>query len=295
MRSLLFVPGDSEKKFEKALAGDADALIIDLEDSVAAANKAAARVSAASFIGRARAAATTKTLIVRVNPLDSDLTDDDLAAVVAAAPDAVMLPKAQGGADVQHLSSKLAVAEARADRPAGATRIIAIATETASAIFGLASYAGSSARLDGLTWGAEDLSADIGGEANRDGDGRFSPPYRLARDLMLFAAASARVRAIDTVYVDFRNEAGLRAECEEARRDGFTAKMAIHPAQVAIINDVFTPDAKTIARAKRIVAAFADNPSLGVVGMDGEMVDRPHLLRAQGVLARAKAAGVDPD
>lgn len=292
MRSLLFVPGDSEKKLEKSLASGADALIIDLEDSVAVANKPAGRALAAAFVARVRRNAVRPRLIVRVNALDTGFTDDDVAAVIAAGPDTLMLPKAQGGADVQHLSAKIAVAEARAGLADGATRIIPIATETASAIFGLSTYAGCSDRLDGLTWGAEDLSADIGGEANRDSEGRFTPPYRLARDLMLFAAASARVAAIDTVYVDFRNEAGLRAECEEARRDGFTAKMAIHPAQIPTINAVFTPDEKTIARAKKIVAAFAANPSLGVVGMDGEMVDRPHLLRAERVLARAKAAGI---
>lgn len=295
MRSLLFAPGDNGKKLEKSSASGADAVIIDLEDSVAPANKAAARALAAEFLARTRSEKRTQTMIVRVNALDSSQTDEDIAAVMSGAPDAIMLPKSRGAADVQHLSSKLAVAEARCGLPDGCTRIIPIATETASAVFGLSTYAGCSARLDGLTWGAEDLSADIGAEANRDAEGRFTPPYRLARDLMLFAAASARVPAIDTVYVDFRDESGLRRECEEARRDGFTAKMAIHPAQVAIINDVFTPDEKTIARAKRIVAAFAANPSLGVVGMDGEMVDRPHLVRAERTLARAKAAGIPID
>lgn len=293
MRSLLFVPGDSEKKLEKSLASGADALIIDLEDSVAAANKPAARALARDFIARVKRNATRPRLIVRVNALDGDLTDDDVAVVTPAAPDAIMLPKAQSGGDVQHLSNKIAVAEAQSDLADGAIRIIPIATETASAIFNLGSYAGCSDRLDGLTWGAEDLSADIGGEANRDERGQFTPPYRLARNLLLFAAASACVPAIDTVYVDFRNEAGLRAECAEARRDGFTAKMAIHPAQVAIINEMFTPDEKAIARARKIVAAFAANPALGVVGMSGEMVDRPHLVRAERTLARARAAGID--
>jgi citrate lyase subunit beta/citryl-CoA lyase len=295
MRSLLFVPGDSERKLEKAFAAGADALIIDLEDSVAAANKPGARALTREYVARMKKLAAPPRLIVRVNALDTGLTDDDVANVVGAGPDAVMLPKAQGGPDVQHLSSKLAVCEARNGLPDGATRIIAIATETASALFGLASYAGASARLEGLTWGAEDLSADIAAEANRDAAGVFTPPYALARNMMLFAAASARVAAIDTVFVDFRNDAGLRAECEEARRDGFSAKMAIHPAQVAIINEVFTPDDRSIARASRIVAAFAANPGLGVIGMDGEMVDRPHLLRAERTLARARAAGVAID
>lgn len=293
MRSLLFAPGDSEKKLDKAFASGADALIIDLEDSVAAANKSAARALTRDFIVHHRSAGRRPRLILRVNALDSGFCDDDIAEVAIAAPDAIMLPKAEGGADVQRASTKLAVAEARGGLVDGAIGIIAIATETAGAIFGLSTYANASKRLEGLTWGAEDLSADIGGEANRDSAGQFTPPYRLARDLMLFAAASARVAAIDTVYIDFRNEAGLRAECEEARRDGFAAKMAIHPAQVAIINDVFTPNDATISRAKKIVAAFAANPNLGVVGMDGEMVDRPHLVRAERTLARAKAAGID--
>ncbi|WP_342361667.1 CoA ester lyase [Terrarubrum flagellatum] len=295
MRSLLFVPGDNSRKLEKSLATGADALIIDLEDSVAAANKPAARALVRDFVAQARRDEKRPRLIVRVNPLDGGLTDDDVSTVAAAQPDAIMLPKSQDGGDVQHLSSKIAVAEARHGLADGSIRIIPIATETASAIFGLSTYAGCSPRLDALTWGAEDLSADVGGEANRDSAGAFSAPYRLARNLLLFAAASARVAAIDTVYVDFKNDAGLKAECEEARRDGFVAKMAIHPAQVAIINEVFTPDEKTIARAERIVAAFAENPGLGVVGMDGEMVDRPHLLRAQRTLARATAAKVSRD
>ena len=292
MRSLLFVPGDSAKKLGKGLTSGADALIVDLEDSVAASEKAKARRIAAGFIRELRAEKQRPRLIVRVNALDSGLTDDDVAAVMAAAPDAIMLPKATGGADVQQLGAKLAVAEARNNLPDGVTTIIPIATETAEAIFGLGSYRHCSARLDGLTWGAEDLSADLGSEANRYANGHLTGPYRLARDLMLFAAGAARVQAIDTVYVDFRNDAGLRAECEEAQRDGFTAKMAIHPAQVPVINDVFTPDEKTVARARRIVEAFAQNPGMGVVGMDGEMVDKPHLVRAERVLARAKAAGI---
>ncbi|MGL4322670.1 MAG: HpcH/HpaI aldolase/citrate lyase family protein [Beijerinckiaceae bacterium] len=292
MRSLLFVPADSAKKLSKGLTSGADALIIDLEDSVAASAKAGARATATDFILEAKKAAVRPRLIVRVNALDTGLTDDDVGTIMRAAPDAIMLPKAAGGRDVQHLGTKLAVAEARNGVADGATKIIAIATETADAIFGLGSYKNCSTRLDALTWGAEDLSADIASEANRDAGGIFTSPYRLARDMLLFAAGSARVQAIDTVYVDFRNDAGLRAECEEARRDGFTAKMAIHPAQVAIINDVFTPDEKTIHRAQRIVAAFAQNPGMGVVGMDGEMVDKPHLVRAERVLARAKAAGI---
>ena len=251
-----------------------------------------ARTIATDFIRETKQQAQRPRLIVRVNALDTGLTDADVSAVLAAAPDAIMLPKAGGGADMQQLGAKLAVAEARNACPMARQKIIAIATETADAIFALGTYKNCSARLDALTWGAEDLSADIASEANRDAHGIFTPPYALARNMLLFAAGAARVQAIDTVYVDFRNDAGLRAECEEARRDGFTAKMAIHPAQVAIINAVFTPEEKTIARARRIVEAFAHNPGMGVVGMDGEMVDKPHLVRAERVLARAKAAGM---
>jgi citrate lyase subunit beta/citryl-CoA lyase len=291
MRSLLFVPGDSDRKLAKALDAGADALILDLEDSVAAANKEAARETTRAFLAEAHKRSSRPRLVVRVNALDSGFADADLDGVMAAAPDVIMLPKARNGPDVGHLAAKLAVREAENALPDGATRIIAIATETAASIFGLGSYAGASRRLDGLAWGAEDLSADIAAERNREA-GAFTEPFRLARNLMLFAAAAAGVTAIDTVFVDFRDEAGLEAECRAARRDGFTAKMAIHPAQVATINRVFTPEAAEIARAKRIVEFFAANPDAGVVGLDGEMVDRPHLVRAERLLARAKAAGV---
>lgn len=291
MRSLLFVPGDSQKKLEKAQAAGADTLILDLEDSVAASAKPQAREIVRDFIEESRKSGLKSQLIVRLNALDTGIVDADLDGVMAAAPSFVMLPKARGGADVSHLAAKLAVREAEFGLADGGTRIIAIATETASAIFGLGSYAGCSHRLAGLTWGAEDLSADIGAEKNRDPSGAFTEPFRLARNMMLFAASAAEVPAIDTVYVDFRNETGLRAECEDARRDGFTAKMAIHPAQVAVINEVFTPSPEAVARARRIVEAFAANPGLGVVGMDGEMVDQPHLKRARRILERIRPAG----
>jgi citrate lyase subunit beta/citryl-CoA lyase len=223
-----------------------------------------------------------------VNGLQTGLIDDDLAAVVAGKPDGIMLPKAEGGAAVIHCDAKLAAQEAILGLPDGGLDIIAIATETAAALFLAGTYAGSSKRLKGLTWGAEDLSAELGAEANRDHDGNFLAPYQLARSLCLAGAAAAQVQAIDTVYVDFRNEAGLRQECEEARRDGFTGKMAIHPAQVAIINAVFTPTAEAIARAKAVVAAFAADPAAGTIGIGGVMYDRPHLDRAKRLLARAK-------
>jgi citrate lyase subunit beta / citryl-CoA lyase len=288
MRSLLFVPADSEKKLEKAMASGADALIVDLEDSIALDGKARARQSAAAFLREAGAEPARPYLVVRVNSLQTDLTDADLDAVVPAKPDAIMLPKAQGGAAVVHADAKLAVREAIAGLPDGHVKIISLATETAAALFLAGSYAGASARLSALTWGAEDLSAELGAEANRDAQGRFLDPYRFARCICLAAAAAAEVPALDTVYVDFRDHEGLRRECEEARRDGFAAKMAIHPAQVPIINAVFTPTPQALAQAQAIVEAFAANPSAGVVGVGGVMYDRPHLARAKRVLARAE-------
>ncbi len=198
-----------------------------------------------------------------------------------------MLPKAEGGAAVIHADAKLAVREALGNLPDGHVKIIALATETAAALFLAGTYRGASARLSGLTWGAEDLSADLGAETNRDEQGRFLDPYRLARVLCLAGAAAAEVPALDTVYVDFRDNDGLRRECEEGRRDGFAAKMAIHPAQVPIINEVFTPTPQALARAQAIIDAFAANPGAGVVGIGGVMFDRPHLVRAKRLLERA--------
>jgi citrate lyase subunit beta / citryl-CoA lyase len=290
MRSLLFVPGDSDKKLDKALLCGADALIVDLEDSVSAERKQEARATTLAFLRQFGQKPERPRLLVRVNGLATGLIDADLE-VVAGRPDGIVLPKAEGGAAIVHLAAKLAVREALHDLPDGHVRILALTTETAKALFLAGTYAGASARLVGLTWGAEDLSAELGAEANRDGQGNFLDPYRLARSLCLAAAAAAEVQAIDTVYVDFRNQEGLRREADEARRDGFTAKMAIHPAQVDVINAVFTPSAEAIARARAVVAAFAAEPNAGVVGIDGVMYDRPHLVRARQLLARAKAAG----
>ncbi len=285
MRSLLFVPADSDKKLDKGLSSGADALIIDLEDSVSADRKALARATALSFLQNAKRAG--RKFLVRVNALDTGLADEDLDAIVPGRPDAIMLPKAAGGVSVTHLHAKLSAREAIAGLPDGEIGIVALATETAASLFTTGTYSGSSPRLAGLTWGAEDLSADLGAEANRDDSGRFLDPYRLARTLCLAGAAAAGVPAIDTVYVDFRNDTGLRRECEEARRDGFTAKMAIHPAQVAAINEIFTPAPEAIAHAQSIVAAFDAQPGAGVVGIGGKMYDRPHLVRAKILLAKA--------
>jgi citrate lyase subunit beta/citryl-CoA lyase len=287
MRSLLFVPGDSSRKQQKGLESGADALILDLEDSVAPAAKQEARRLTLEFLMATRSLPRRPRLIVRVNPLSTEWTSADLDAVMQGAPDAIMLPKAEGGADVSHLAAQIAVREAENDLPDGATRIIPIATETGKAMFGLGSYAGASHRLGALTWGAEDLSADLGAETNRLSDGSYTDPYRLARSLILFAASAAQVDAIDTVFTNFRDDAGFRAECIAGRRDGFVGKMAIHPAQVPVINEIFSPAPAELARAEAIIALFAADPGLGVVGMDGEMIDRPHLIRAQRLKARA--------
>ena len=286
MRSLLFVPADSSRKLDKAMSSGVDALIVDLEDSIALDGKARARESAAAFLKDARTSATRPYLMVRVNGLQTGLIDADLDAVASAKPDAIMLPKAEGGAALVHADAKLAVREAQNDLADGHIKILPIATETAAALFLVGTFAGASARLIGMTWGAEDLSAELGARANRDAEGRFLDPYRLARSLCLAGAAAATVPAIDTVFVDFRNEIGFRRECQEACRDGFVGKMAIHPAQVPIINEVFTPSAEAIAHAQSVIAAFAAAPDAGVVGIGGVMYDRPHLVRAKQLLAR---------
>lgn len=291
MRSLLFVPGDSEKKLERGFSSGADVVIVDLEDSVSSDNKAHARAVAAEFIASQRSE-TRAAIYVRINDLATGLSDDDLKAIVPVAPDGIMLPKSNSGADVQHLSAKLRVHEAENGLPDGAIRIIPIITETAAGVLATGSYAGASARVAGLTWGAEDLSAAIGARTTRDSGGRYTDVFRLARAMTVLGAAAADVAAIDTVFVNFRDAKGLRDECLDAERDGFTAKMAIHPAQVAVINEAFTPSAEAVEHANAVVAAFRAAGNPGVVGIDGQMYDRPHLRRAERLLARARAAGI---
>ncbi len=287
MRSYLFVPGDSQAKLDKALGCGADALIVDLEDSVAPGAKPDARETAAAFLSQSKELAERPRLFVRVNDLRSGMAGDDLAAIMATAPHGIVLPKAEGGADIEQLSTMLRAEEARHGIADRSTRIMAIATETAKATLAMASYAGCSPRLESLSWGAEDLSADIGASASRDSDGALTGVFALARNLTLLGAAAAEVEAVDTVFVDFRDSDGLEAECRAAVRDGFTGKLAIHPAQVPVINAAFTPDAATLDEAKAVVAAFAEAGNAGVTSLNGKMLDRPHLRRAERILKRA--------
>jgi citrate lyase subunit beta/citryl-CoA lyase len=287
MRSLLFVPGDESATVAKAHIS-ADALIFDLTAASAQARMDHARQSLRDFIFSARRSKERPRLFVRINGLETGLADPDLDAVMPGGPDGIVLPKSRSGADVQHLGAKLAVREAENGLPDGACAIIPLVTETAASLFGLSSYAGASQRLLGMAWGAEDLSAALGAQTNRLPDGAFTSPYQLARTLTLVGARAAEVEPIDTVFTAFRDEAGLRRDCEAALRDGFTAKMAIHPAQVPAINETFTPSPEVVTRAQAVIAAFAENPLARVIALGDEMLDRPQLLQAKNVLARAR-------
>jgi citrate lyase subunit beta/citryl-CoA lyase len=285
MRSFLFVPADSERKLKRAPEARADALILDLEDSVAPANRSLARNLARGFLDETGAAAFRR--YVRINPLASGIALDDLAATMPGRPDGVLLPKC-APADLRTLDHYLSAFEAGAAIPLGKTRVIAIATETPAAMFQLGNYAGVSPRLEGITWGAEDLAACIGG-GNRRADGVYDDVYRLARSLCLLAAAAADVTPIDTIYTDFKDPAGLAAECAAARRSGFTAKMAIHPAQIATINEAFAVSEEERTWARRVVDLFAANPDAGTIALDGKMIDKPHLTLARRLLGLAPA------
>ena len=286
IRSLLFVPADSEKKLDKAMASGADAVILDLEDSIMPERKAQARAAALDFLKAAQSMTQRPRLLVRINGLDTGLIDADLDAIVPGKPDAILFPKAEGGATVTHLDAKLTAREAIAGLPEGSIEILAQTVESAAGLFAAGTYRNASARLIGMTWGPEDLSAELGAEANREADGSLTEPYRLARSFCLFGAAAAKVPAIETIHVNFRDPEVLRRDTEIARRDGFTGRLAIHPAQVVVINEVFTPSPEQIERAKAVVAAFAAQPGAGAVAIDGKMYDRPHLARAQALLAR---------
>ena len=274
LRSLLFVPADRPERFAKAAASGADALILDLEDSVAPEKKDAGRAAIAEWLAGDRAGVTT---FVRVNPLDGSLTDADLAAVLPGKPDGLLLPKAEGAASVEALLGKLDGAH---------LPILPIATETPAAIFQLGSYGAVAAHLAGLTWGAEDLPAAIGAATSREADGRYTAPYELVRSLTLFGAHAAGTQAIETVFPRIDAPEALADYVARARRDGFTGMMAIHPAQVATINAGFTPTAGEVDHARAVIAAFAAHPGVGALKLDGKMIDRPHLVQAQRIIAQ---------
>lgn len=295
LRSMLFIPGDSEKKIGKIAGCGADAVILDLEDAVSPENKPLARQLTATCLNDHPRSSRKIQLWVRVNPFDTGLTLDDLAAVVAGAPDGIVQPKTDTPEDVRRLSHYLDALEAAHGLPAGSIPILPVATETAVAPFHLGAFAGAGLdRLAGLTWGAEDLSAAVGASTNRDADGEWAFTYKLARSLCLLAAHASGVQAIDTLYADFRDDEGLRASCRAARAEGFTGRLAIHPAQVAAINESFLPSAQELAHARRILDAFAANPGAGTVGLDGKMIDIPHKKGAERILAQAAAFGAAP-
>lgn len=271
-RSWLFVPADSERKITKALDSDADAVIFDLEDSVVPDRKAAARDILKNLPERSNGPQWW----IRVNPLGSEFLKDDLTLIASAYVHGIVLPKTESGADVTQLAHRT-----------GNIPIHAIVTETAASLFGLLSYRTPNSPLAAMSWGAEDLSAALGASSKYDASGELSFTYRLARSLCLAGAVAAGVQPVDGLFADFKDEKGLRAEAEAARREGFTGKLAIHPAQVPIINAAFTPSPGEVRAAEEIVAAFEAHPDAGVLSVDGKMVDRPHLVQARRVLERA--------
>jgi citrate lyase subunit beta / citryl-CoA lyase len=287
-RSWLFAPGDSERKMEKAAAGPADVVLLDLEDAVAEARKPAARAQVAAFL--ASRPQDRPRPWVRINPLQGPHALADLAAVVRERPGGIMLPKSRARADVELLDHYLCALEVAAGLERGATAVLALVTETAQSMFSTGGYAGAP-RLIAMTWGAEDLADALGASGNTDGDGNYRFTYELARSLCLLGAAAAGVAAIETIHGDFRDEAGLRRRAERVRREGFRGMLAIHPAQVPIINEAFTPSAQEVAAAREIVALFAANPDVGALGHRGAMLDRPHLARAQALLRLAGKEG----
>mgnify|MGYP003859985295 CR=1 FL=1 len=282
LRSLLFVPGDSEKKLAKSTSTAADALILDLEDSVSPDRTAIARSMVAEFL-KAHGQRQQQ-LWVRINPLQTPLALHDLVAVMAGKPDGIMLPKPLNAKDAQHLDHCLSALEVREGLELGSTRIIPVATEVAGALFDLQSYAGATPRLQGLTWGAEDLATAVGASSNRDASGEFTFTYKLARSLCLLASAHAQIQAIDTLSVDFKDIQALALDVQQACREGFSGKLAIHPDQVEVINHGFTPSQQEISHAQRIVDAFAQAHGAGAVQLDGKMVDKPHLTQALRLL-----------
>ncbi|MHA7818878.1 MAG: HpcH/HpaI aldolase/citrate lyase family protein [Erythrobacter sp.] len=287
MRSWLFAPGDSEKKMGKCLASEADIALLDLEDSVVPERKADARQMVAEAIAGAR---DKSRVWVRVNPISGDWTEADLDAVIAAGPGGVFLPKAEGGHDVARLDQMIAARETAAGIAPGATRVAALVTETAAAMFTTGTYDGAP-RLIAMSWGAEDLSSELGAREQRGPDGEYSHVYEMARSLCLLGAVKAGVAPIETVQPEFRDLEKLGQRARRVRAQGFRGMLAIHPAQVGPINEAFTPSADEIAHARAVVQAFADNPGAGTVSLDGNMLDRPHLALAQRVLQEVQNGG----
>jgi citrate lyase subunit beta/citryl-CoA lyase len=283
-RSWLFAPGDSDKKMEKATGGPADIVLIDLEDAVAESEKPKARGMVMAFL-KANAAQRAR-LWVRINPLQGPHAVADLAAIMQGHPGGIMLPKARGRADVEVLDHYLTALEAACGAAAGSTKVIALVTETAEAMYTTGNYAGAP-RLVAMTWGAEDLADALGASQNRNDDGSYGFTYQLARSFCLMGAVVAGVAPIETIQGDFRDLEGLRKRAEQVRRDGYRGMLAIHPAQVEVINAAFTPTAAEIAAAQEIVDLFAAHPGVGAIGYKGGMLDRPYLARAQGLLALA--------
>ncbi len=287
-RSWLFIPGDSEKKLSKGPTTGADALIIDLEDSVAKARRPLGRELTCEYLRSADRSICQ--LYVRINPLDSDDALLDLAGIIAGQPDGLILPKAETVEDSNRLSHYLDALEVANDCELGGIKIFPIATETPGAMLTLDGYRNPNPRVSALSWGAEDLSAAIGASTNQDEHGNMAAPYILARSLCLMAAHAAGVQAVDTVYTDFRDDDGLRLSSIYARRDGFSGKIAIHPNQVATINDAFTPSSEEVEHAQAVIDLFAANPDAGTLSLDGKMLDKPHLTQAERVVASAKQA-----
>jgi citrate lyase subunit beta/citryl-CoA lyase len=284
MRSMLFVPGDRPERFAKAVASGADAVIFDLEDAVVPEHRVAARLEIARYLADAERQVP---LWVRINPVTTDDALLDLAAVIAGRPDGIMLPKARDGADVERASHWLESLEARGGLGQGSIGLIPLITESAGAVLNAASFTRLPARVRGLTWGAEDLAADIGALGNRLPDGEFEFTYAYARSMCLLAAAAAGVAAIDTVDTEIRDGAAVERRARDSRRQGFAGKMAIHPAQVAPIHAAFSPSAAEVEWAGRVLAAFSASPGAGAVTLDGRMLDRPHIRQAERILAAA--------
>ena len=286
IRSWLFVPGDSERKLEKARGNEADALILDLEDAVADARQDVAREMTRAYL-RERTDRSRQQLWVRINPLDGELALHDLAAVMAGSPDGIVLPKVHSATEVNTLAHYLSALEAREGLQVGSTRILCVATETAASLLTFHTYLdGVSPRLSAMTWGAEDLSAALGASDNRHPtSGDFDDPYLLAKSFCLAACRAIDVQPVGVVYTNFLDEQGYEADCLRDRKAGFIGKIAIHPAQPPIANRTFTPSEDEVAHAKRVVRVFEDNPGVGTVGLDGKMLDMPHLKQARNLLA----------